>query len=44
MKTNSPLLLFAKLCLRDNYIKNALGVNGIYILGIIVMVIIPRLL
>lgn len=38
------LLLFAKLRLRDNYTKIALGVNGIYVLGIIVTVIIPRLL
>ena len=38
------LFLFAKMHLRDNYTKIALGVNGVYVLGIIVTVIIPRLL
>ena len=38
------LFLFTKIRLRDNYAKIALGVNGAYVLGTIVTVIIPRLL
>ena len=38
------LFLFTKMRLRDNYTKIALGVNGAYVLGTIVTVIIPRLL
>ncbi len=38
------LFLFAKIKLRDINTKIALGVNAVYVVGILVTVIIPRLL
>lgn len=38
------LFLFFKMKLRDIYIKIALGVNAVYVVGILVTVIIPHLL
>lgn len=38
------LFLFVKMKLRDNNTKIALGVNAVYVVGILVTVIIPHLL
>lgn len=37
------LFLFLKMKLRDNYTKIALGINGIYLAGVLVTVVIPHL-
>ncbi|MVB12288.1 hypothetical protein CAFE_30210 [Caprobacter fermentans] len=36
------LFLFAKMHMRDIYTKIALGLNGIYLVGILALVVIPR--
>lgn len=38
------LFLFAKKHLRDTYTKISLGVNGLYLVGILVFVVIPHLI
>ncbi|AGL00579.1 hypothetical protein [Desulfoscipio gibsoniae] len=38
------LFLFAKKHLRDIYTKIALGLNGLYLVGILALVVIPRLI
>ncbi|WP_195201267.1 hypothetical protein [Faecalispora jeddahensis] len=38
------LFLFAKKHLRDIYTKIALGLNGVYLVGILAFVVIPRLI
>lgn len=38
------LFLFVKMHFRDIYTKISLGVNAVYVVGILVTVIIPRLL
>lgn len=37
------LFLFLKMKLRDNYTKIALGVNGLYLAGVLITVVIPHL-
>ncbi len=37
------LFLFAKKHLRDTYTKIAFGLNGLYLAGILALVVIPRL-
>lgn len=38
------LFLFAKKHLRDTYTKVSLGVNGLYLVGILAFVVIPHLI
>lgn len=38
------LFLFVKKHLRDTYTKISLGVNGLYLVGILVFVVIPHLI
>lgn len=38
------LFLFTKRHLRDTYTKIALGLNGLYLVGILALVVIPRLI
>ncbi len=38
------LFLFLKMKLRDNYTKIALGVNGLYLAGVLATVVFPRIL
>lgn len=38
------LFLFGKMRLRDTYTKIGLGVNALYLIGILVLVVIPRFL
>lgn len=38
------LFLFAKMHLRDIYTKIGLGVNALYLIGILALVVIPRLI
>lgn len=38
------LFLFCKQHLRDIYVKIGLGINALYLLGILVLIVLPRLL